>query len=72
MFVFHTISRTQPIHFTQCATLGSFQAHWQETVYNMFNFCCLFLLPLLIMVLCYSRIFIEICSACGTGSPRRC
>uniref|UniRef100_A0A8C8RMC9 Gonadotropin-releasing hormone receptor n=1 Tax=Pelusios castaneus TaxID=367368 RepID=A0A8C8RMC9_9SAUR len=60
MFVFHTVSRSQPIYFIQCATVGSFQAHWQETLYNMFTFSCLFLLPLLIMVLCYSRILIEI------------
>ncbi|XP_063002308.1 gonadotropin-releasing hormone II receptor-like [Elgaria multicarinata webbii] len=60
MFVFHTVSRSEPVYFIQCATVGSFRAHWQETLYNMFTFCCLFLLPLLIMVLCYSRIFIEI------------
>uniref|UniRef100_A0A452IZ58 Gonadotropin-releasing hormone receptor n=1 Tax=Gopherus agassizii TaxID=38772 RepID=A0A452IZ58_9SAUR len=60
MFVFHAVSRSQPIYFIQCATVGSFQAHWQETLYNMFTFSCLFLLPLLIMVLCYSRILIEI------------
>uniref|UniRef100_A0A8C3SXR2 Gonadotropin-releasing hormone receptor n=1 Tax=Chelydra serpentina TaxID=8475 RepID=A0A8C3SXR2_CHESE len=60
MFVFHAVSRSQPIYFIQCATVGSFQAHWQETLYNMFTFSCLFLLPLLIMVMCYSRILLEI------------
>ncbi|MEE6491621.1 hypothetical protein FKM82_016301 [Ascaphus truei] len=60
LFVFHTVSRTQPVYFIQCATVGSFQAHWQETMYNMFTFFCLFLLPLLIMVFCYSRILMEI------------
>ncbi|XP_034282883.1 gonadotropin-releasing hormone II receptor-like [Pantherophis guttatus] len=59
MFVFHTASRSQPTHFIQCATVGSFGAHWQETLYNMFTFSCLFLVPLLVMVLCYSRILIE-------------
>nr|XP_014434805.1 gonadotropin-releasing hormone II receptor-like isoform X5 [Pelodiscus sinensis] len=71
MFVFHTVSRSQPIYFIQCATVGSFHAHWQETLYNMFPFSCLFLLPLLIMVLCYSRILIEISGkmkrACGVS-----
>ncbi|XP_061462695.1 gonadotropin-releasing hormone II receptor-like [Rhineura floridana] len=74
MFVFHTISRSQPVHFVQCATVGSFQAHWQETLYNMFTFACLFLLPLLIMVLCYSRIFVEISGkmkkACASPKSR--
>nr|XP_020633089.1 gonadotropin-releasing hormone II receptor-like [Pogona vitticeps] len=60
IFVFHTVSRSRPVFFIQCATLGSFRAHWQETFYNMFTFSCLFLLPLLIMVSCYARIFIEI------------
>ncbi|MBN3292956.1 GNRR2 protein, partial [Polypterus senegalus] len=60
LFVFHTVSRATPVQFVQCATLGSFQEHWEETVYNMFTFTCLFLLPLTIMVLCYSRILFEI------------
>ncbi|XP_029436442.1 gonadotropin-releasing hormone II receptor-like [Rhinatrema bivittatum] len=60
LFVFHAVSRSRPVHFIQCATVGSFRAHWQETLYNMFTFACLFLLPLLIMVLCYSRILLEI------------
>ncbi|PIO22559.1 Gonadotropin-releasing hormone II receptor [Aquarana catesbeiana] len=60
LFVFHTVSRSQPVHFVQCATVGSFKAHWLETLYNMFTFCCLFLLPLLIMVFCYGRILVEI------------
>ncbi|XP_035202643.1 gonadotropin-releasing hormone II receptor-like isoform X1 [Oxyura jamaicensis] len=59
-FVFHTVSRSRPRRFVQCATLGSFGAHWQETLYNMFTFACLFLLPLLVMVLCYGRILAAI------------
>ncbi|XP_069508739.1 gonadotropin-releasing hormone II receptor-like [Ambystoma mexicanum] len=72
LVVFHTVSRSQPVYFVQCATVGSFQAHWQETLYNMFTFACLFLLPLLIMVLCYSRILREISrkmkKACAVSS----
>ncbi|KAI6073015.1 Gonadotropin-releasing hormone II receptor-like protein [Aix galericulata] len=59
-FVFHTVSRSRPRRFVQCATVGSFRAHWQETLYNMFTFACLFLLPLLVMVLCYGRILAAI------------
>lgn len=54
------MSITHPANFTQCSTRGSFQHHWQETAYNMFTFCCLFLLPLLIMIVCYARIFVHI------------
>ncbi|XP_034042851.1 gonadotropin-releasing hormone receptor-like [Thalassophryne amazonica] len=46
--------------FTQCTTWGSFVTHWHETSYNMFTFSCLFLLPLVIMITCYTRIFLEI------------
>uniref|UniRef100_A0A8D0G200 Gonadotropin-releasing hormone receptor n=1 Tax=Sphenodon punctatus TaxID=8508 RepID=A0A8D0G200_SPHPU len=60
MAVFRTVSRSQPSYFVQCATVGSFRAHWQETFYNMFTFSCLFLVPLAIMVLCYARILVEI------------
>uniref|UniRef100_A0A663DUN2 Gonadotropin-releasing hormone receptor n=1 Tax=Aquila chrysaetos chrysaetos TaxID=223781 RepID=A0A663DUN2_AQUCH len=60
VFIFHTVSPSQPRRFVQCATVGSFRAHWQETLYNMFTFACLFLLPLLVMVLCYGRILVAI------------
>ncbi|KAA8596040.1 hypothetical protein FQN60_011331 [Etheostoma spectabile] len=60
MFLFHNVSIIHPKDFTQCATRGSFVTHWHETAYNMFTFSCLFLLPLVIMVTCYTRIFCEI------------
>ncbi|KAM6942733.1 putative gonadotropin-releasing hormone II receptor [Xenentodon cancila] len=60
MFIFHNVTITHPENFTQCTTRGSFSSHWQETAYNMFTFSCLFLLPLAIMIICYTRIFIQI------------
>ncbi|KAM9408311.1 LOW QUALITY PROTEIN: gonadotropin-releasing hormone II receptor-like [Pholidichthys leucotaenia] len=57
MFLFHNVTIED---FTQCMTQGSFEAHWHETAYNMFTFSCLFLLPLIIMITCYTRIFCEI------------
>uniref|UniRef100_A0A8C9WLG0 Type II GnRH receptor n=1 Tax=Scleropages formosus TaxID=113540 RepID=A0A8C9WLG0_SCLFO len=60
MFLFHNVTITVPQNFTQCTTRGSFVEHWQETVYNMFTFVCLFLLPLVIMIFCYTRILVEI------------
>ncbi|XP_071777361.2 gonadotropin releasing hormone receptor 4 [Centroberyx gerrardi] len=62
MFIFHNVTITVPENFTQCTTHGSFVKHWQETLYNMFTFVCLFLLPLVIMIFCYTRILIEISS----------
>ncbi|XP_029378185.1 gonadotropin releasing hormone receptor 4 [Echeneis naucrates] len=62
MFIFHSVTITVPDNFTQCTTHGSFVQHWQETLYNMFTFVCLFLLPLVIMICCYTRIFVEISS----------
>ncbi|KAL2088567.1 hypothetical protein ACEWY4_015466 [Coilia grayii] len=58
--LFHQVTITFPERFTQCTTHGSFSQRWQETLYNMFTFCCLFLLPLLIMVSCYTHILLEI------------
>ncbi|XP_075998136.1 gonadotropin releasing hormone receptor 4 [Genypterus blacodes] len=62
MFIFHNVTITVPEKFTQCTTHGSFVQRWQETVYNMFTFVCLFLLPLAIMISCYTRILVEISS----------
>ncbi|XP_041646598.1 putative gonadotropin-releasing hormone II receptor [Cheilinus undulatus] len=60
IFIFHNVTITYPANFTQCTTRGSFVTHWQETAYNMFTFSCLFLLPLVIMITCYTRIFFQI------------
>ncbi|XP_073474563.1 gonadotropin-releasing hormone II receptor-like [Aquarana catesbeiana] len=68
LFLFHTVTITEPHNFTQCTTRGSFQQHWQETVYNMVSFVCLFLLPLLIMICCYSRILLEISKRMSKGT----
>ncbi|KAM9765938.1 gonadotropin-releasing hormone II receptor-like [Menidia menidia] len=60
IFLFHNVTITHPDDFTQCTTRGSFVPRWHETAYNMFTFSCLFLLPLVIMITCYTRIFCEI------------
>ena len=48
------------VDFTQCASHGSFSHRWQETVYNMFHFITLYVVPLLVMSCCYSRILLHI------------
>ncbi|XP_072551277.1 gonadotropin releasing hormone receptor 4 [Salminus brasiliensis] len=68
MFIFHTVTITVPANFTQCTTRGSFVKHWQETLYNMFTFVCLFLLPLVIMIFCYTRILMEISQRITKGN----
>ncbi|XP_077641945.1 gonadotropin-releasing hormone II receptor [Lonchura striata] len=67
LFLFHTITLRPPHNFTQCTTRGSFPRAWHETLYNMVGFACLFLLPLLIMVCCYTRILLEISRRMGSG-----
>uniref|UniRef100_A0A3Q3MA56 Type II GnRH receptor n=1 Tax=Mastacembelus armatus TaxID=205130 RepID=A0A3Q3MA56_9TELE len=59
LFIFRAI-RVEGADFTQCATHGSFSRHWQETVYNMFHFTTLYVVPLLVMSCCYSRILLHI------------
>ncbi|XP_029524810.1 gonadotropin-releasing hormone II receptor-like [Oncorhynchus nerka] len=68
MLIFHSVTITVPEKFTQCTTRGSFVQHWQETLYNMFTFACLFLLPLIIMIFCYTRILVEISSRMTHGN----
>ncbi|XP_027031480.1 gonadotropin-releasing hormone II receptor isoform X1 [Tachysurus fulvidraco] len=59
LFIFRAI-KAKGVDFVQCATHGSFQKHWQETAYNMFHFVTLYVFPLLVMSLCYTRILVEI------------
>ncbi|XP_078386023.1 gonadotropin releasing hormone receptor 4 [Cetorhinus maximus] len=66
--LFHTVSITEPQNFTQCSTMGSFKAHWQEISYNMFTFVFLFLVPLVIMIFCYTRILMEISKRMNKGN----
>uniref|UniRef100_A0A3Q3AYE2 Type II GnRH receptor n=1 Tax=Kryptolebias marmoratus TaxID=37003 RepID=A0A3Q3AYE2_KRYMA len=68
LFIFHNVTITVPENFTQCTTHGSFVQRWQETLYNMFTFTCLFLLPLVIMIFCYTRILVEISSRMAQSS----
>nr|XP_020479054.1 gonadotropin-releasing hormone II receptor-like [Monopterus albus] len=59
LFIFRAV-RVEAVDFTQCATHGSFGHRWQETVYNMFHFTTLYVIPLLVMSCCYSRILLHI------------
>ncbi|XP_033023553.1 gonadotropin-releasing hormone II receptor-like [Lacerta agilis] len=68
LFLFRTVTISSPQNFTQCTTRGAFTQRWHETAYNMLSFLCLFLLPLLIMVACYSRILLEISRRIGSSS----
>ncbi|KAG7482547.1 gonadotropin-releasing hormone II receptor [Solea senegalensis] len=68
IFLFHNVTIVHPADFTQCTTRGSFASRWHETAYNMFTFSCLFLLPLVIMVTCYTRILWEISKRLKTNN----
>lgn len=59
LFLFH-LNTIPGGNFTQCVTHGSFRAHWEETVYNMFTFTTLYITPLSVMIVCYIRILWEI------------
>ncbi|KAJ8335274.1 hypothetical protein SKAU_G00409130 [Synaphobranchus kaupii] len=59
LFIFRAI-KAEGVDFTQCVTHGSFESRWQETVYNMFHFVTLYVVPLLAMSCCYTRILLEI------------
>ncbi|XP_067873730.1 gonadotropin-releasing hormone II receptor-like [Heterodontus francisci] len=59
LFIFQ-VQNVHGTNFTQCVTYGSFTEHWHETFYNMFTFITLYVTPLTVMVICYSRILWEI------------
>ncbi|XP_041031008.1 gonadotropin-releasing hormone II receptor-like [Carcharodon carcharias] len=59
LFIFQ-VQHVHSMNFTQCVTYGSFTERWHETFYNMFTFITLYVTPLTVMVICYSRILWEI------------
>ncbi|GCB80146.1 hypothetical protein scyTo_0016115 [Scyliorhinus torazame] len=63
LFLFKMIHYSEPIPFSQCATLGSFQSQLDQKFYNLFTFGFLFVIPLFIMLICNSRIIIKMTSA---------
>ncbi|XP_068188425.1 gonadotropin releasing hormone receptor 1 [Antennarius striatus] len=59
LFLFGAV-KADGVDFTQCVTHGSFRYAWQETTYNMFHFVTLYVFPLLVMSVCYTRILTSI------------
>ncbi|XP_051896234.1 gonadotropin-releasing hormone II receptor-like [Pristis pectinata] len=59
LFIFQ-VQHVHSVNFTQCVTYGSFTEHWHETFYNMFTFITLYITPLTVMIICYTRILWEI------------
>lgn len=42
--------------FSQCVTHCSFPQWWHQAFYNFFTFSCLFIIPLLFMLICNAKI----------------
>ncbi|XP_041041238.1 gonadotropin-releasing hormone receptor-like [Carcharodon carcharias] len=63
LFLFKMIHFSEPLSFSQCATLESFHGQLDQKFYNLFTFGFLFVMPLLIMLICNSRIIIKMTSA---------
>ncbi|XP_029282883.1 gonadotropin-releasing hormone II receptor-like isoform X2 [Cottoperca gobio] len=59
LFLFRAVI-AEAVDFTQCASHGSFRRRWHETLYNMFHFTTLYVVPLMVMSCCYSRILLHI------------
>ncbi|XP_020380515.1 gonadotropin-releasing hormone receptor-like [Rhincodon typus] len=62
LFLFKMIHYSEPYPFSQCATLESFHGELDQKFYNLFTFGFLFVIPLLIMLICNSRIIITVTS----------
>uniref|UniRef100_A0A8D2BUJ7 Gonadotropin-releasing hormone receptor n=1 Tax=Sus scrofa TaxID=9823 RepID=A0A8D2BUJ7_PIG len=60
LYIFRMIhladSSGQTEGFSQCVTHGSFPQWWHQAFYNFFTFSCLFIIPLLIMLICNAKI----------------
>uniref|UniRef100_A0A8D2HB38 Gonadotropin-releasing hormone receptor n=1 Tax=Urocitellus parryii TaxID=9999 RepID=A0A8D2HB38_UROPR len=60
LYIFRMIHLTdgsgQTEIFSQCVTHCSFPQWWHQAFYNFFTFSCLFIIPLLIMLICNAKI----------------
>ncbi|XP_078415681.1 gonadotropin-releasing hormone receptor-like [Cetorhinus maximus] len=63
LFLFKMIHFSEPLSFSQCATLESFHGQLDQKFYNLFTFGFLFVIPLFIMLICNSTIIIKMTSA---------
>lgn len=57
--VFHTASHPLFPDFVQCVSYNSL-TEWQEIFYSTFGIAALYLIPLVVIILCYTRILWEI------------
>lgn len=59
-FIFHV--ETHPVFkwYEQCVTFNSFPSQEYELAYNFFGFVFLYGIPLIMIIVCYSRILFEI------------
>ncbi|CAG2102264.1 unnamed protein product [Medioppia subpectinata] len=58
--IYHVESHPDYPSFEQCVTFNFFKTAWKETFYNIFCVMALYVIPLLIIICCYTRILWEI------------
>ena len=58
--IFHVESHPDYPEFKQCVTFNVFPSRAYEVGYSFFNMCVLYLLPLLVVIVCYSLILIKV------------
>nr|XP_037272740.1 gonadotropin-releasing hormone II receptor-like [Rhipicephalus microplus] len=59
-FIFHVMEHPAKPGFYQCVTFASFPSPAHEKAYNLLCLLVLYIVPLAVIVLCYTRIFWEI------------
>nr|AND99325.1 corazonin receptor beta [Rhodnius prolixus] len=60
VFIFHLSKGPFYEEFYQCVTYGFYTEPWQEQLYTTFSFVCMFMLPLLILIISYVSTIITI------------
>ena len=58
--IFHVENHPQVTWFEQCVTFHFFPTPSHELAYNLFNILSIYVLPLLVIIVCYSMILWEI------------
>lgn len=60
VLVFHVVRGPFVEEFYQCVTYGLYSPAWLEKLYAVFSLVCMFVLPLLILLLTYISTFITL------------
>ena len=72
MFVYEVLQHPLDSTFKQCVTFNRLNTITLKLLYGLYNLMGLYGIPLLIMVFCYTRIFLNIAFHASESNEKQC